>query len=57
MQADGYAGFGSLYEGGGVVEAACRGHARRRAHDIHAAGPSPLAREAIRPELCSARRK
>ncbi len=47
LQADGYAGFGSLYEGGGVVEAACWAHARRRFHDIHAAGPSPLAREAL----------
>ncbi len=47
LQADGYAGFGSLYEGGGVVEAACWAHARRRFHDIHAAGTSPLAREAL----------
>ena len=47
LQADGDAGFGSLYEGGGVVEAACWAHARRRFHDIHAAGTSPLAREAL----------
>ena len=47
LQADGYAGFGSLYEGGGVVEAACWAHARRKFHDIHAAGASPLAREAL----------
>ena len=29
LQADGYAGFGSLYEGGGVVEAACWAHTIR----------------------------
>ena len=48
LQADGYAGFGGLYEGGKVVEAACWAHVRRKFHDIHAAsGTSPLAREAL----------
>lgn len=48
LQADGYAGFGGLYEGGLVVEAACWAHVRRKFHDIHAAGgTSPLAREAL----------
>ena len=48
LQADGYAGFGGLYEGGHVVEAACWVHVRRKFHDIHAAGgTSPLAREAL----------
>ncbi len=47
LQADGYAGFGRLYECGGVVEAACWAHARRKFHDIHAAGTSPLDREAL----------
>ncbi len=48
LQADGYAGFGGLYEGGHVVEAACWAHVRRKFHDIHAAGgTSPLAREAL----------
>lgn len=48
LQADGYAGFGGLYEGGRVVEAACWAHVRRKFHDIHAAGgTSPLAREAL----------
>ena len=48
LQADGYAGFGGLYEGGQVVEAACWAHVPRKFHDIHAAGgTSPLAREAL----------
>jgi transposase len=47
LQADGYAGFGCLYEGGHVIEAACWAHARRKFHDIHAAGTSSLAREAL----------
>lgn len=48
LQADGYAGFGGLYEGGRVVEAACWAHVRRKFHDIHAVGStSPLAREAL----------
>ena len=48
LQADGYAGFGGLYEGGQVVEAACWAHVRRKFRDIHAAGgTSLLAREAL----------
>ena len=48
LHTDGYAGFGGLYEGGRVVEAACWAHVRRKFHDIHAAaGTSPLAREAL----------
>ena len=43
-----HAGFGGLYEGGQVVEAAGWAHLRRKFHDIHAAaGTSPLAREAL----------
>ena len=30
LQADGYAGFHHLYEGGRIVEAACWAHARRK---------------------------
>ena len=48
LQADGYAGFEGLYEGGRVVEAACRAHVRRGFYDLHATGQAPLATEAIR---------
>ena len=47
LQADGYAGFAELYSRGGIVEAACWAHARRKLHDVHAATKSPLAREAL----------
>ena len=48
LQADGYAGFDGLYQGGQVVEAACWAHVRRRFHDLHLTGNAPLATEAIR---------
>ncbi len=48
LQADGYAGFGALYDGGRIVEAACWAHARRKFYDIWMADRSPLAAEAIR---------
>ena len=53
LQADGYAGFNELYAAkanakADVVEAACWAHARRKFHDIHVAGPSPIAEEALR---------
>ena len=48
LQADGYAGFDALYEGGRVVEAACWAHVRRKFFDLHAAGNAPLATEAVR---------
>ena len=48
LQADGYAGFEGLYEGGRVTEAACWAHVRRKFYDLHAAGQSPLATEAVR---------
>jgi hypothetical protein len=47
LQADGYAGFAGLYAAGGVVEAACMAHARRKFWDVHEATRSPLAREAL----------
>ena len=47
LQADGYAGFAQLYQGGGVQEAACWAHARRKFHDVHEATKSPLAHEAL----------
>lgn len=47
LQADGYAGFAGLYQGGNVHEAACWAHARRKLHDVHEATKSPLAHEAL----------
>jgi hypothetical protein len=47
LQADAYAGFLHLYEGGRIVEAACWAHARRKFHEIHIAHPSPATSEAI----------
>ena len=35
LQADGYAGFADLYVEGGIVEAACLAHARRKFWDVH----------------------
>lgn len=48
LQADGYAGFGALYQAGGICEAACWAHARRKFYDIWAMDHSPIAGEAIR---------
>ncbi len=47
LQADAYAGFNSLYEGGKVKEAACWAHARRHFYDVHVATKSPVAAEAL----------
>jgi transposase len=47
LQADAYAGFQQLYEGGRIVEAACWAHARRKFHEIHIAHASPTTTEAI----------
>jgi hypothetical protein len=47
LQADAYAGFGHLYEGGRIQEAACWAHARRGFYDIHQANQSPIAAEAL----------
>jgi transposase len=47
LQADAYAGFQQLYEGGRIVEAACWAHARRKFHEIHIAHASPATSEAI----------
>jgi transposase len=58
LQADAYAGFGGLYAptraGGGVTEALCWAHARRRFYELaelartSRAPPAPLAVEAVR---------
>jgi transposase len=47
LQADAYAGFGHLYEGGRIQEAACWAHARRGFYHIHQANQSPIAAEAL----------
>jgi len=47
LQADAYAGFGHLYEGGRILEAACWAHARRGFFELHQANNSPVAAEAL----------
>ena len=52
LHADGYAGFGGLYESENgkpppAIEVACWAHARRKFHDVHAATKAPLAAEAL----------
>ena len=48
LQADGYAGFRHLYEGGRIVEAACWAHVRRKFYDIQVANGSAIAAEAVK---------
>ena len=45
LQADAYAGFHHLYEGGRIYEVACWAHARRKFHDIHAVHASAITTE------------
>jgi transposase len=47
LQADGYAGFHHLYEGGKIHEAACWAHVRRKFYDIQVATGSATATEAV----------
>ena len=47
LQADAYAGFGHLYEGERIREAACWAHARRGFYDLHQAHNSPIAAAAL----------
>ena len=47
LQADAYAGFHPLYEGGAIYEVACWAHARRKFHEIHLAHASPTTSQAI----------
>jgi transposase len=47
LQADGYAGFSKLYEGGRVLEAACWAHARRKFVDLYELHHSAIAGEAL----------
>jgi transposase len=48
LQADAYAGFHHLYEGGQIQEAACWAHVRRKFYEIQVAHASPLAAEALK---------
>jgi transposase len=53
LQADGYSGFGPLYETANgqpatVTEVACWAHVRRKFYDIHVTSNAPIAREALR---------
>jgi len=47
LQADGYAGFDQIYEGGLIREAACWAHVRRKFYDIQVAHKSAVATEAL----------
>jgi transposase len=47
LQADGYAGFSKLYEGGRVLEAACWAHVRRKFVDLYELHRSAIAGEAL----------
>ena len=42
LQADGYAGYDKLYDGGRVKEVACWAHFRRKIFENHATSPTPL---------------
>ena len=48
LQVDAYAGYKALGEAGEVTLALCWAHARRRFYEIAAAGPAPIAEEALR---------
>jgi transposase len=47
LQADGYAGYSKIYDGGRVLEAACWAHVRRKFVDLHELHKAPLAGEAL----------
>lgn len=47
LQADGYAGYSKLYDGGRVREAACWAHVRRKFVDLHELHKSPVAGEIL----------
>ena len=47
LQVDGYAGYRILAEMGDVRLAFCWAHARRRFYELAAAGPAPIASEAL----------
>lgn len=47
LQVDGYAGYRPLAESGNVELAFCWAHVRRRFYELAAAGPAPIASEAL----------
>jgi transposase len=47
LQADAYAGFNKLYEGGAIQEAPCLAHIRRKFFDLMEAHNSPIAAEMV----------
>jgi transposase len=52
LHADGYAGFGKLYErndgkSAAIIEVACWSHARRKFFDVYKSNGSPIAKEAL----------
>jgi transposase len=47
LQADAFAGFNQIYEGGAVQEAACWAHVRRKFYDLKKAHNSAIAGEAL----------
>ncbi len=47
LQADGYAGFSKLYDGGRVLEAACWAHVRRTFVDLHELHKSAVAAQML----------
>ena len=47
LQVDGYGGYRALAERGDVELAFCWSHVRRRFYELAAAGPAPIAREAL----------
>ena len=47
LQVDGYAGYRALAERGDVTLAFCWAHVRRRFYELAAAGPAPIAAEAL----------
>jgi transposase len=47
LQVDGYAGYRQLADGGNVELAFCWAHVRRRFYELAAAGPAPIASEAL----------
>lgn len=48
LEADAYAGFHHLYEGGAIYEVARWAHAQRKFHEIHIAHASPTTTGAIK---------
>jgi transposase len=47
LQADGYAGFSKIYDGGRVLEAACWAHVRRKFVDLHDLHKSAVAAQML----------